>query len=414
MAWIPQYNLIILLPLVLQLAGLTFVVLIDPHLLRKHRNIMLINIVLMLSLIAQNYAGYLLDVDGTHPYARTVVGIYGYCVRPTIIVLFFYLVNPDRSYKLFWALLGVNYIVHLTALFSGVCFSIDASDTFHRGPLGYTCHIVSAIALVYLMVLSLRQFRRTPKFGMWIPFINAGIVVLLVLADSLVDYRAYPATYLTIAVVSSSVFYYIWLHLRFVWEHEQALLAEQRIQIMMSQIQPHFLYNTLSTIQALCRTDPEKASDITEKFGTYLRRNLASLSQTELVSIRKDLEHTQVYAEIEQVRFPDIHVEYDTEDLDFRLPALTIQPLVENAIRHGVRIREQGVVKVTTRRGEGYHEILIQDNGKGFDPALVTQSDESHIGIRNVRERLEQMCGGTLEIESVIGTGTTITIRIPE
>ena len=62
----------------------------------------------------------------------------------------------------------------------------------------------------------------------------------------------------------------------------------------------------------------------------------------------------------------------------------------------------------------GHHEILIQDNGKGFDPALVSQSDETHIGIRNVRERLEQMCGGTLDIESVIGTGTTIIIRIPQ
>ena len=113
------------------------------------------------------------------------------------------------------------------------------------------------------------------------------------------------------------------------------------------------------------------------------------------------------------VRFDSIRVEYDIGDCHFSMPSLTLQPMVENAIRHGVRICEQGVVRVITRQKDDYHEIVIQDNGCGFDPEKIKEDEGAHIGIRNVRERLESMCGGSLTIESVINEGTTVTIRIP-
>ena len=106
-------------------------------------------------------------------------------------------------------------------------------------------------------------------------------------------------------------------------------------------------------------------------------------------------------------------MEYDISDSDFSLPPLTIQPMVENAIRHGVRIRKEGIVRVIVKRDMNYHVICIQDNGQGFDPNEVETDGGNHIGIRNVRERIESMCKGTLMIDSQIGTGTTVTIRIP-
>ena len=166
-----------------------------------------------------------------------------------------------------------------------------------------------------------------------------------------------PVAFLTIAIVVGSVFYYIWLHLQFVREHENDLMASQRIQIMMTQIQPHFLFNALNTIRALYAKDPPLADKTLEDFSTYLRQNLESLS----------LDHTRLYAEIEVLRFPNIHVEYRTWDQDFQIPALTIQPLVENAIRHGVRNRKDGLVTVTTVCESGCHRITVQDNGVGFD-----------------------------------------------
>jgi sensor histidine kinase YesM len=113
------------------------------------------------------------------------------------------------------------------------------------------------------------------------------------------------------------------------------------------------------------------------------------------------------------IRFPNIHVDYDIRDTDFDLPPLTIQPLVENAIRHGVRIRDYGQVTVSTDRTEQYHTIRIQDNGVGFDVDSIKEADITHIGLRNVKERLETMCEGSMMIYSKIEQGTTIVIRIP-
>ena len=209
--------------------------------------------------------------------------------------------------------------------------------------------------------------------------------------------------------------YYLWLHLQFVHEHVQDLRTEQSIQLMMSQIQPHFIYNTLTTIQNLCLTDPDKAFDTIAMFGTYLRQNLESLDQPKLINFQKELEHTKVYAQIEMIRFPYIKVKYDIRDTDFELPALTVQPLVENAIRHGVRIRteEGGIVTVITYREPRCHVIEIRDNGKGFDVSALENAEGQHIGLRNVRDRLEQMCQGTMDIDSKPGEGTVIVIRLP-
>ena len=190
-------------------------------------------------------------------------------------------------------------------------------------------------------------------------------------------------------------------------------MEAQRIQIMMTQIQPHFIYNTISTIKVLCRKDPDKAADMATKFGVYLRQNLDSMGMTEKIPVQTELEHTQIYTDIEMVRFSNIKVEYDISDSDFSLPPLTIQPMVENAIRHGVRIRKEGIVRVIVKRDMNYHVICIQDNGQGFDPNEVETDGGNHIGIRNVRERIESMCKGTLMIDSQIGIGTTVTIHIP-
>ena len=111
-------------------------------------------------------------------------------------------------------------------------------------------------------------------------------------------------SFLTISIVISSVLYYIWLHFQFVQAHEKDLAAEQRIQIMMSQIQPHFLYNTLATIRSLCLRSPETAAQTIDKFSRYLRQNLDTLDQNGLIPFSKELERVKIYTEIEMLMFP--------------------------------------------------------------------------------------------------------------
>lgn len=409
---------IILMPLLIMIFGLLPVVIRDNYLDRIRKRIMLIIVALMGVLVIQNVADYLLQTVFAMPYVRTLVGIVGYSVRPLVIVLFIKIVCPERLHLAAWILVILNFAVYSTAAYSPAVFYISEDNHFSggilNGALSMTAHVVCAILLCYLVYYTIKTYS-SKKAWVWMPIANAGLIVLATVLDISPAYRDYPVSYATIAAVCCCLFYYIWLHLEFVREHERDLMAEQRIRIMMSQIQPHFLYNTLSTIQALCRIDPKKAFATTEKFGTYLRHNLDNLDNPELIPLSKELEHTKLYADIEKLRFPSIDVEYDIRYDGFEVPALSIQPLVENAIRHGVRSREHGLVKVSAFEEDGCNLIVISDNGVGFDTSSLSDEDNvEHIGIRNVKERIEKMCGGTMSIDSRIDEGTVITVVIPK
>ncbi len=406
-------TLAVLFPLLFLLLGLAFTVVIDPYIRREHRRAMLVIAALCLTLVVQNYWDYALTVGQPRQMLRTVVSICGYAVRPVILILFLYIVQPAGKRWYWWVLAGLNAAVYLTALFSPVSFRIDEWNFFHGGPLGPSCLVVSVILLLNLLVQTCRSRRTAGKWDVWIPILVIVMIVVSIWLDYGVKEGQQPISFLTVAILVGSVFYYIWLHLQFVREHERDLTEAQRIRIMMTQIQPHFLFNALNTIRALYARDPPLADRTLEDFSTYLRQNLESLSQTELIPVSKELEHTRLYAEIEGLRFPDIRVEYRIEDRDFLVPALTIQPLVENAIRHGLRGKKDGLVTVSIVCESGVHRITVQDNGAGFDPKTRDSDAETHIGLRNVRERVEQMCGGAMILRSEIGGGTGVTLNIP-
>ncbi len=405
---------IILIPLAILILGLAPIVARDNFLNKNQKNIMFTIVGLIGVLVLQNVVDYILQTVVSAPYIRTLVSIFGYCIRPVIIVLFCELVKPNGKNNIAWILVAVNAAVYLTATFSHFAFYIDEENHFHGGVFYFskTAFVVSFALLFHLLYSTVKEYSNK-KAWIWIPIVNAILIVLATLLDTSPAYVDYPVSYVTIFVVCCSLFYYIWLHLEFVKEHERELMAEQRIKIMMSQIQPHFLYNTLTTVQSLCLIDPQKAAEVTGKFGSYLRNNLDSLEQESLIPISKELEHTKLYADIEMLRFPEISVKYDIDGEDFLVPALTIQPLVENAIRHGVREIEQGLVEVSTKSTADSYIITISDNGVGFDTNEPLSTDKDHIGIKNVSKRIESMCSGTLTIDSHIGEGTTITITIP-
>lgn len=191
-------------------------------------------------------------------------------------------------------------------------------------------------------------------------------------------------------------------------------LENSHIALMLSQIQPHFIYNTLGTIGEFCEEEPKKAADLVQKFSLYLRGNFTELDNPMPIRLSKELEHVKHYADIEQIRFPDMKIEYDIQNDNFLIPALTIQPLVENAIKHGLMgLETGGTVKISSYATDNYYEVCVEDNGVGFDES-VFEDGKKHVGIKNIRKRIEGMCGGTLVIDSVIGKGTTAVIRIPK
>lgn len=198
-------------------------------------------------------------------------------------------------------------------------------------------------------------------------------------------------------------------------EKEEQLLLSQ-ISVLLSQIQPHFLYNTLTVICGLCDENPKEAKKVTADFAEYLRHNLDTLHQHTPVPFLDELQHTERYLSIEKKRFEDkLHVVCDIKAKAFCLPALTVQPLVENAVKHGILKRKQGgTITIKTIENIDSYDIIIIDDGIGFDPSKALDDPDKHIGIKNVRERLWMMCRGTLIIESEAEQGTTAIITIPK
>ena len=193
-----------------------------------------------------------------------------------------------------------------------------------------------------------------------------------------------------------------------------AQLSESRISTMMSQIRPHFIYNTLGSIEQLCSFDPPKAGELVHNFAKYLRGNFGELDNPKPIMMSKEMEHVRYYTSIEKVRFPDMTFLFDLHGGDFPIPALTIQPIVENAIKHGLmKLPKGGTIRVVSYETDTHYCVTVTDDGVGFDTSELLD-ERKHVGIRNIRGRLEAMVGGTLEIESTVGVGTKVLITIPK
>lgn len=191
-------------------------------------------------------------------------------------------------------------------------------------------------------------------------------------------------------------------------------LEHSRISVMLSQIQPHFLYNSLTSVMDLCDTNPKQAKSAIADFADYLRGNLSSLKTESLISFKTELEHIEKYLRLEKLRFNDeLEVVFDIQTQDFMLPPLTVQPLVENAVKHGVGQKiGGGTVTICTCELDDDYIIRIKDDGVGFDESEYLNNECTHIGIENAKKRLDMMIGAKLEIESNKGEGTIVTIYI--
>lgn len=192
-------------------------------------------------------------------------------------------------------------------------------------------------------------------------------------------------------------------------------LVETRTAVMLSQIQPHFLYNALTGIKYLCGVNPERAEEAMEHFSIFLRSNLDSLSDTQLITFDKEISHVKDYFYLEKMRFNNrVNLVLELEYCDFLLPPLTLQPLVENAIRYGITKKDKGgTVIIRSQKQDNQIIMTICDDGIGFDVNCPKQDERSHTGIDNVRSRIKMQCKGTLEITSEKDVGTEIKIILP-
>ena len=186
-------------------------------------------------------------------------------------------------------------------------------------------------------------------------------------------------------------------------------LADNRVTMLTNQIRPHFIFNSLASIQTMCKKNPDKAAEAVSHFSKYLRSSIEAMTMQTAVLFQKELESIREYVSLEQLeREYPIEMNYDLGIKEFYLPFLTVQPIVENAIRHGIKDRPNGRVDLITFTEKNRLCVVVRDNGVGFKREMRDEGT----GLKNVRERI-QYAGGTLEVESELGKGTTATITLP-
>ena len=335
--------------------------------------------------------------------------------------------NRARRYFTRW-IYGL-ILIYLAVLainpFTGVLFTADASGNLIS--TGQTLEIIfiSLFYLTYLLYILPQRCPLGKKLSLtsFAFFPMLCIVLTAIWYASGIDCAILSVTYIFLLMAAYVVFFGDYIESKKRLLLQKTELAEQarrqtelQTAIMLSQIQPHFLYNALNAISSLCETDAPRARDAIDSFARYLRVNMNSLESRRLVPFSEELEHTRTYLNIEQLRFgEDLQVVYDIGCDDFRLPPLCVQPLAENAVKHGLQRTDGGTVTIRTRREDGAVHIAVTDNGAGFAPdALKNENDRAHIGIENVRARLGVFCGGVLTVSSQPGVGTTAEIIIPE
>jgi two-component system sensor histidine kinase LytS len=204
--------------------------------------------------------------------------------------------------------------------------------------------------------------------------------------------------------------------------YQKELLAKTELKALQAQIHPHFLFNALNTIISFCRTDPLKARDLLLKLSIYLRSSFKT--GDDFIPFNQEIQHIESFLSIEEARFSDrLEVVYDIDEgIQCMVPPLLLQPLVENALKHGLMSKNDGgTLIIRAKQKNDTLKIEIIDNGVGMSPVMISRllgptdpgAGSGGIGLRNVQARLMSIYNTPLSIESVPGKGTTVSFTLP-
>lgn len=322
--------------------------------------------------------------------------------------------KPTVWNRYLWGGCILAIVMVIVSQFNGMLYYIDADNLYHRGEFFWLSNFYGAI-LIIVNLCVLYKYRKVVSRSELVSFSQDLILPIIAI---IIQTFVYGLAFLHIAttIIVLLIFFNIQSRLAEQYCRKEMELSESRVEVVMSQIQPHFLYNSLDTIYYLCEKDPKRAQQAVGDFSEYLRVNLSALSRKTPVPIEAELKHVEIYLMLEKMSSDDeLNFLFDIQTAAFSLPALTVQPLVENAVKHGIGKKEGGgTVKISTREYPDRYEVIVSDDGIGFDPEEKRQDGRLHIGIENVRQRLSFMCGGVLDIQSTPGQGTLAIMKIPK
>ena len=265
-----------------------------------------------------------------------------------------------------------------------------------------------AFILIFVLAIISKRLNKTEKIAFAtycvLPFVAIIVQSLL---------PGYAIGYLSIIISIQILFFFVNTKKNVELANEERRNKEAEVRIMMSQIKPHFVYNTLASISTLITINPEEAQKALDKFTEYLRSNFSSLTEKGLIPFPDELKHINTYLSLEELRFNErIKIISDIQVDNFYVPPLSIQPLVENAVKHGIMKKiEGGTIKISTYETNQFYAVEVEDDGVGFNIEDVDLNSNKHIGLNNVSYRITTVGNGTFDINSQIGRGTKVVVK---
>ncbi len=309
------------------------------------------------------------------------------------------------------ALWVIYYIILLIGHFTNLFYYTLPDGRFFRKPthpLLLVPLIVSMILDLMILLLNRRKLSRN-YFWTYLAYIIPVIVA------TFIHSFVFSVVVVNIALLIGSISLYILTLTDQVDKYisQQTAIANQNANILVLQMRPHFIYNTMTSIYYLCEQNPKMAQQVILDFTSYLRKNFNAIASSELIPFNYELEHVRAFLSVELAQFEDnLMVEYDTPHTQFCVPPLTIEPIVENAIKHGLDPDSDPLrILIRTAKTASGNIVTIKDTGPGFDPTNVFESNNA---LSNIKQRLKLMCDGSITITSHEGEGTTVEIIIPD
>ena len=359
---------------------------------------------------------YISQFPGAYLWCK-LFGTLEYIIKPAMLCGILQISERDstkrRKILLTIPLLLLTLALIVSFPFHWVFYYTPDTNGWRGGPLLPITWIPLLIYMVWIMVSSIRLhgFREESRLLL----IGESFIALNIVNERF--FSMLPDVEHTVIIVAILAYY---LYHRSYAETEYRVMKEKelsqaRMEAMISQIKPHFIYNSLACIAETCHQDALKGEEAILTFSGYLRNCFQSLTDDGLVPFAEELKTIESYMELEIMQAPEkLSVVYDIRERFFRVPMLSIETLVENAVKHGIRKKHgHGTVTLRTERDEHGLRITIADDGIGFDTAKELP-DENHLGLKNARMRLVEQCGATMEVDSRLQEGTVITIIIPE
>ena len=326
----------------------------------------------------------------------------------------FYVEIPKKVGKGLWicnvSFFALFVVLDIVNVFTRMFFTAEGG-TYVRGPLillsqGYQ---FAAFAAVFVVAITSKKLEAPAKATF---SVYCFLPLIAIVVQNL--FAGYAIAYLSILVAIEVLFVFLNVEKNLQLAKDEEKLKDVQVRMMLSQIQPHFIYNSLSCISTLIPLDPEKAQQALDEFTEYLRGNLSSLTENRLISFEDELKHIEAFLTLEEIRFGDrLKIDYDLQATGFFLPPLTVQPLVENALRHGILQKvEGGNVTLRSYEIEDAYVVEVIDDGVGFDLDAIDLSSNEHIALNNIAYRLTKMGKGKLEIDSEPNKGAKAKVTI--